>query len=72
MSASDVHEATGYSSNLSFDEALADAVAKLRSEPKYPDELVRFRVVDSGGEVGGLAGLRRVFVTVRADPAERA
>jgi hypothetical protein len=67
MQESEVREATGYSPKLSFDEAFADALAKLRGEPKHPDELIRCRVVETGAEVGGIAGLRRMFVTVRTD-----
>lgn len=57
--------ATGYSSDLRFDEAFADALANLPScKPRFPDELVRISVTEIGGEFGGIAGLHRMFVTI--------
>ncbi len=43
-------EATGFSKALSFDEAFADALAKLPTiEPEHPDTLETVRVIEIGG-----------------------
>jgi hypothetical protein len=55
--------ATGYSATFSFDDAFGDAISKL--PPLYPDELQHFVVTETGAVVGGIAGLRTMFVTVR-------
>jgi len=58
--------ATGYSVKLSFDEAFADAVARLpRLDPTHPDTLEMVRVTEIGALFGGLAGQHRLSVTVR-------
>jgi hypothetical protein len=58
--------ATGYSRNLSFDEAFADAVANLPPlEPAHPDTLETVRVIEIGGLFGGVAGCRQLYVRVR-------
>lgn len=58
-------EATGFSKSLSFDEAFADAVAKLpRFEPEHPDTLETVRVVEIGGLFGGIAGFHDLYVRV--------
>ncbi len=55
--------ATGYSSNLSFDEAFAEAVKILTSEgDPRPDELLHVRVDEVGGFFGGFAGFRELYV----------
>ena len=58
-------EATGFSSNLSFDEAFADALANL-PEPKEPvaDQLQRIQVLETGALLGGIVGFRHLFVRV--------
>ena len=58
-------EATGFSSNLSFDEAFADALANL-PEPKEPvaDQLQRIEVQETGALLGGIAGFHHLFVRV--------
>jgi hypothetical protein len=73
VSATSTDEATGFSKRLpyegswsdAFGEALADAFAKLSARAEYPDELVRISVVDSGVLVGGFAGFRHMYVSVR-------
>jgi hypothetical protein len=58
--------ATGYSSKLSFDEAFAEAVARLpRLDPAHPDMLQTVRVTEIGGLFGGFAGQHRLYVTVK-------
>ena len=61
--ASPDRSATGYSSRFSFEEAFLNAIAQL--PPRYPDELQQFIVVETGAFVGGIAGIRMLFVTVR-------
>ncbi|HSV64666.1 MAG TPA: hypothetical protein VLJ59_02000 [Mycobacteriales bacterium] len=62
----DVDEATGFSKNLSFDEAFADALANLPpfSSP-VADALARVEVLEIGGLFGGFAGFHDLFVKVR-------
>jgi hypothetical protein len=58
-------EATGFSKNLSFDEAFARALAKLPpSEVTGADILARVQVVEIGGLFGGIAGFNDLFVRV--------
>jgi hypothetical protein len=59
-------EATGFSSNLSFDEAFADALANLPPLDLggTADVLVRVQVVEIGGLFGGIAGFNDLFVRV--------
>jgi hypothetical protein len=58
--------ATGHSRKLSFDEAFADALARLPAlEASHPDVLETVRVVEIGGLLGGVAGLRDLCVGVR-------
>jgi hypothetical protein len=60
-------EATGFSRNLSFDEAFADAIAglpKFEPEPGQADILETVRVVEIGGLFGGFAGFNDLFVRV--------
>lgn len=58
-------EATGFSKKLSFDEAFADAVAKLPPlEPGHADVLETVRVAEIGAFFGGIAGFRDLWVRV--------
>jgi len=58
--------ATGFSRNLSFDEAFADALAGLPPvEPPFPDALTRVEVLEIGALFGGIAGFRDLFVRIR-------
>ncbi len=58
-------EATGFSKALSFDEAFADAIAKLPPvEPGHPDMLETVRVAEIGGLFGGIAGFHDLYVRV--------
>jgi hypothetical protein len=59
-------EATGFSPNLSFDEAFADALANLPPLDLggTADVLVRVQVVEVGGLFGGIAGFNDLFVRV--------
>jgi hypothetical protein len=58
-------EATGFSKQLSFDEAFADAIAQLPPiEPERPDALATVRVVEIGGLFGGIAGFHDLYVRV--------
>ncbi len=58
-------EATGFSKKLSFDEAFADAIARLPAiEPDHPDMLATVRVVEIGGLFGGIAGFHDLYVRV--------
>ena len=60
-----VDEATGFSKKLSFDEAFADAVAKLPPiEPPVADALSQVHVLEIGGRFGGIAGFHDLFVRV--------
>jgi hypothetical protein len=57
--------ATGFSKKLSFDEAFADALAKLPSVTHpHPDTLESLRVVEIGALFGGIAGFRDLYVRV--------
>lgn len=63
--------ATGYSSNLSFDEAFADAVRIITAEQDlHPDELLKVRVEEVGGLFGGLFGFRELYVQLVAGPRQ--
>ena len=57
-------EATGFSRRLSFDEAFADALAKLPSREPGADRLTRLQVLDVGALFGGLAGCHDLYVRV--------
>jgi hypothetical protein len=59
-------EATGFSSNLSFDDAFAQALANLPPLDLggTADVLVRVQVVEIGGLFGGIAGFNDLFVRV--------
>lgn len=58
-------QATGFSRNLSFDEAFADALTGLPpAEPPFPDALTRIRVLEVGALFGGIAGFHDLFVRV--------
>ena len=59
-------EATGFSGNLSFDEAFAHALANLPplDLTGTADVLVRVQVVEIGGLFGGIAGFNDLFVRV--------
>jgi hypothetical protein len=60
-------ESTGLSPRLSFDEAFADAVAKLPpSTPTHPDSLTSVDVVHIGGLFGGIAGFHHLVVRIRS------
>lgn len=55
--------ASGYSSNLSFDEAFGEAVKMLTEEgDPQPDEFLHVRVEEVGGYFGGIAGFRELYV----------
>jgi len=59
--------ATGTSSNLSFDEAFAEAVKILSAEgPAHPDALLHVRVDEVGGLFGGIAGFHQLYVRLVA------
>ena len=62
-------EAVGMSPNLSFDEAFADAIAKLggggRVPALIPDDLQTVTVVDVSALFGGIAGFHHLVVRVR-------
>lgn len=58
-------EATGFSKRLSFDEAFADAVAKLPpATPEHPDMLETVSVQEIGALFGGIAGFHDLWVRV--------
>ena len=60
-----LHTATGYSNSFSFTEAFQDAIGNLPPDnDDYPDKLINVRVVQTGAEFGGIAGLNRMYVTV--------
>ena len=58
-------EATGYSPNLSFDEALANANANMPPASLNPDQIDHRLVVDTGTLFGGLAGFHHLYVKIR-------
>jgi hypothetical protein len=55
--------ATGYSNSMSFEEAFEDAVRQLPAIP-FPDALMSIRVTGIGAEIGGIAGIRRLWVSI--------
>ena len=61
--------ATGWSSKLDFDEALREAVRNLQMITC--DELVCFRIVETGGVVGGIAGQQDLYISIErsSEPA---
>jgi hypothetical protein len=59
-------EAVGYSDSYDVGEAVRDAIRQLPPRDHgIPDWLARYTVVEVGAEVGGLAGLNRLFARVR-------
>jgi len=54
----------GMSVTLNFEDALAAAVDDLGWEAKRPDEQAHAKVTDISVEMGGIAGGRRLYVTV--------
>jgi hypothetical protein len=60
-------EATGFSADLSFDEAFADALAGLPplDDTGAADRLATVRVIDIAGLFGGIAGFHHLTVRVR-------
>jgi hypothetical protein len=52
------------SATLNFEDALAAAVDDLGWYAKHPDEQAQVKVTDIRVEVGGIAGGRRLYVTV--------
>jgi hypothetical protein len=63
-----LHTATGYSNSFAFTEAFQDAIANLPPDTNpFPDKLINVRVVDTGAEFGGIAGLNRMYVTVASN-----
>jgi hypothetical protein len=60
-------EATGFSADLSFDEAFRDALAGLPplDDDGVADRLATVRVIDIAGLFGGIAGFRHLTVRVR-------
>lgn len=58
-------EATGFSKTLSFDEAFADALAKLPAiTPTHPDMLESVAVLEIGAFFGGIAGFHDLWVRI--------
>ncbi|MDP9418720.1 MAG: hypothetical protein M3P53_00915 [Actinomycetota bacterium] len=58
-------QATGFSKKLSFDEAFADALAKLPPlTHEHPDTLESIRVLEVGAFFGGIAGFRDLWVKI--------
>jgi hypothetical protein len=56
-------EAVGFSTALRFDDAFADALAKLPpSDAPLADALARVEVLEIGGLFGGFAGFHHLFV----------
>ncbi|MDQ5825921.1 MAG: hypothetical protein M3441_17135 [Chloroflexota bacterium] len=61
-------EATGRSSNLSFDEAFADALENLGPlQDPHPDQMDVVVVTEIRGEFGGIANLHDLVVTIRRE-----
>ena len=61
----DAQQATGFSRNLSFDEAFVKALASLPPvELSTPDALTRIQVLEVGALFGGVAGFRDLFVRI--------
>ena len=58
-------QATGFSNTFSFDEAFADALARLPKAPDpHPDTLAAIDVLETGALLGGFAGFHHLFVRV--------
>jgi hypothetical protein len=58
-------EATGFSRNLTFDEAFANALANLPpSDAPFADALARVEVLEVGGLFGGFPGFHHLYVRV--------
>lgn len=61
----DPAEATGYSRNFDYGEAVRDAIAKLPHRGgNIPDWLSTYSVVSVGAEVGGIGGFNHLVVRV--------
>lgn len=60
------NEAIGYSEAWDLREAMFDAIHVLPPEkPNARDWLSRYEVLTTGAEIGGIAGLNRLFVHIR-------
>jgi hypothetical protein len=58
-------QSIGFSKKLSFDEAFADAIAKLpQITPEHPDMLETVRVAEIGELFGGIASFHELYVRV--------
>ncbi len=57
----------GMSATLNFEDALAAAVDDLGWQAKHDDEQAHAKVSDIRVEMGGIAGGRRLYVTVELD-----
>jgi hypothetical protein len=58
-------EATGFSKDLSFDQAFAAALAQLPPvEPTHPDQMETVRVLEIGAFFGGIAGFNDLWVRI--------
>jgi len=60
-------EFVGYSDALSYDAALRDAVEQVPVSSNPDQGYFRFTVTEVAGEVGGIAGLRRLAVRIETD-----
>ena len=58
-------EAIGFSPNLSFDEAFADALAALPElDGNTADQLQNIEVLETGARIGGIVGFHHLFVRI--------
>lgn len=58
-------EASGYSTAYSFEEAFQNAINNLPPDPHpYPDKMISVHVKSVGAQMGSIAGINRMVVTV--------
>jgi hypothetical protein len=66
------HKTTGvgWSTSLSFEEALEAALQDLGWQPKFPDDQTTVVVRETGVQIGGIMGGRRLYMNVELQVAE--
>jgi hypothetical protein len=61
----------GKSNEGRFQQALADAIQNAEKSSSVPDDLVTWRLRETKGEKGGIAGLNTITVTIEASFSSR-
>jgi len=60
-----IQESTGYSEDMNFNEAFSNAIHNLPAS--FPDALESIRVVEIGALIGGIAGIKKMYVKIQSN-----